>query len=535
MLTRVGFRSGDPMGSWVLLAATLLLGLVPDLGAQTSLAREPRAACEALTHLQVPGAALTVTKAQWFPAGTTVAAGPDAGNKLPAYCRLDGVIDRRVGTAGVNYGIGFALALPDSWNGRFLFQGGGGLNGSVLPPLGASAAGGEPGLARGFAVVSTDTGHQGQGAFDASFRQDQQASLDFAYLAVGRVAELSRRIIAQYYGKPANRSYFAGCSTGGREAMLMAERYPTYFDGVVAGSPAMRTGFSGIGDRWVAATLNEIAPKDKAGLPVTDDALSDSDKKTVIDGLLRTCDAADGLKDGMVFDVQACRFDPKTLVCSGAKVDGCLSMAQATALQKAFAGPRDSKGHQVYPGFPFDTGIAATRGIPGLLHGGRNPVGPPFADIGMDVDKAVERALADPAAALSETSSWTNLNTFSGHGGKLIFWHGLSDPWFSPLDTVDYYERMTTANGGPEQVRKWSRLFLSPGMGHCGGGTAALDTFDALSAIVRWVEQDAAPESLTATGRAFPGRSRPLCAFPLHAQYKGQGNPDDAANFACRQ
>jgi feruloyl esterase len=152
----------------------------------------------------------------------------------------------------------------------------------------------------------------------------------------------------------------------------------------------------------------------------------------------------------------------------------------------------------------------------------------------LDVDRAVEAALADPAESLSATSRWTNLNTFSGHGGKLIFYHGVSDPWFSALDTVDYYQRMTKANGGPEQVLNWSRLYLVPGMGHCSGGTAALDTFDALTAIVDWVEKGAAPSSLTATGRAFPGRSRPLCAYPLHPQYKGQGNPEDAANFECR-
>jgi tannase/feruloyl esterase len=494
------------------------------------------AACAALRQLQVQGVALTVTKTEWFPAGTPPPAGPGGGasaTKLPAYCRLDGVIDRRTGAAGATYGIGFALALPENWNGRFLFQGGGGLNGSVQPPIGGSAAGSEPGLARGFAVVSTDTGHQGRGGFDATFMQDQQASLDFAYAAVGRVAEVAKRIIAQHYGKPADRSYFAGCSTGGREAMLMAQRYPMHFDGIVAGAPAMRTGFSGIGDRWVAATLNEIAPKDEKGLPITRNAFSDGDKKVFIDGLLNACDAADGLRDGMIFDT-SCRFDPKTLVCKGAKTDGCLSMKQATTIEKAFAGPKDSKGRQVYPGFLFDTGIVSTQGIPGLLHGGSTPVGPAFADIGMDVDSAVDRTQADPAESLSTSSRWTNLNTFSGRGGKLIFWHGVSDPWFSALDTIDYYERMTKANGGPEQVRNWSRLFLSPGMGHCGGGPATLDTFDAVTAIVRWVEQGIAPDSLTATGRAFPGRSRPLCAYPLHARYKGQGNPEDAANFECR-
>lgn len=414
-------------------------------------------------------------------------------------------------------------------------QGGGGLNGSVQAPIGASAAGNEPGLARGFAVASTDTGHQGRGGFDASFLQDQQANLDFAYEAIGRVAEVAKRIVTQHYGRPPEHSYFAGCSTGGREAMLMAERYPTYFDGILAGAPAMRTNFSGIGDRWVAVTLNEIAPKDDKGLPVTRNALSDGDKKTVIEGLLQACDAADGLKDRMVFNIRGCHFDPKTLVCKGAKTDGCLSTAQAAAIEKAFAGPKDSKGRQVYPGFLFDTGIAATQGIPGLLQGGSNPVGPAFTDIGMDVDEAVERALADPAESLTATSRWTNLNTFSGHGGKLIFYHGASDPWFSALDTVDYYERMTKANGGVEQVRNWSRLYLVPGMGHCGGGLEALDSFDALTALVQWVEKGAAPESITATGRAFPGRSRPLCAYPLHAHYKGQGDPENASNFECRE
>jgi hypothetical protein len=500
----------------------------------------PSEHCAALTNLTVPGVSLTVTKAERVPAGPMPAVrgggggAPPPAINLPPYCRLDGTIDRRTGAAGVLYGIGFALALPENWNGRFLFQGGGGLNGSVQPPFGSSAAGSQPALARGFAVASTDTGHQGRGAFDAGFMQDQQASLDFAYSAVGRVADVAKRIIAHYYGNPAAHSYFAGCSTGGREAMLMAQRYPLYFDGIVAGAPAMRTSFSGIGDRWVAVTLNEIAPKDEKGLPVTRNALSESDKKVVIEGLLNACDALDGIEDRMIFNTQACHFDPKSLVCNGPKTEGCLSKEQAVALGKAFAGPRDSKGRLVYPGFLFDTGIAAAQGIPGLLYGGSNPVGPPFAEVGMDVDAAVDRALSDPAESLTATSRWTNLNAFSGHGGKLIFWHGVSDPWFSALDTVDYYERMAKVNGGAEQVRNWSLLYLVPGMGHCGGGAAALDSIDALSAIVKWVEQGTAPESVTATGRAFPGRSRPLCAYPMHAHYKGHGNPEDAANFECR-
>ncbi len=284
--------------------------------------------------------ALTVTKTQWFTAGAPLpggrAGGPaPAATNLPAYCRIDGVIDRRTGVpAGTTYGIGFALALPETWNGRFLMQGGGGLNGSVGNPLGTSAAGDRSALARGFAVVSTDTGHTGTGGFDGTFQQDQQASLDFAYAAIGRVAELAKRIIARNYGKAPDKSYFAGCSTGGREAMLMTQRYPLLFDGVIAGAPAMRTSYSGIGDRWVAVTLNEVAPKNAQGQPVTRDALTEAQKQGVIDGIVAACDANDGLADRMIFNVNACRFDPKTLVCAGGASDRCLSPQQATALDE---------------------------------------------------------------------------------------------------------------------------------------------------------------------------------------------------------
>jgi len=280
--------------------------------------------------------------------------------------------------------------------------------------------------------------------------------------------------------------------------------------------------------------INSVAPKDPAGKPLTREALSDGDKKAVIDGALNACDAGDGVKDGMIFNTNACRFDPKALVCKGAKTDGCLTMAQATALEKGFAGPKDSKGRQVYPGFLFDTGIAATQGIAGLLHGGANPVGPPFSATTMDVDARAAAAVEDPGGMLTATAGWTMLNTFSNRGGKLLFFHGVSDPWFSALDTIDYYDRMGKANGGAGQVMNWSRLYLAPGMGHCAGGTAALDSFDLLSAVVDWVEKGTAPASVTATGRALPGRSRPLCAYPQHAHYTGQGDPQDAKNFECR-
>jgi feruloyl esterase len=314
----------------------------------------------------------------------------------------------------------------------------------------------------------------------------------------------------------------------------MAQRYPTYFDGIVAGAPAMRTNFSGIGAQWVAVALNQVAPKDAAGKPQTRQALSDANKKAVMAEIVHACDGTDGAKDGMVFDVGSCKVDPKVLVCGASKVEGCVTSEQATALEKAFSGLKDSKGRQVYPAFPWDTGLDATQGIAGLLHGGASPVGLPFDALTMDVDRLAEAAASDPAGMLSSTASWTNLNTFSSRGGKLAFFHGVSDPWFSALDTVDYYERLGRANGGAAQVADWSRLFLAPGMGHCRGGAAALDTFDLLTAVVDWVEKGTAPDAVTATGRAFPGRSRPLCAYPKHAHYTGLGDMQDARNFECR-
>ena len=492
--------------------------------------------CQDISKLKSPGVNLEFTRAAAVPAGRAAGARGAAGPMLPAHCRVDGIMDRRTGTDGKTYGIRFAIALPDNWTGQYLQQGGGGLNGTVGEPTGAQAAGDQPALVRGFAVATTDTGHQSSGGgFDGSFMQDQQAALDFEYIANGRVAVLAKQIIESYYGKPVTHSYFVGCSTGGREAMLMSQRYPLYFDGIVAGAPAMRTGHSNLATRTVTVNLNKVAPKDPNGQPLPGGGLTDGDRKAVIAKLLDVCDSRDGMKDGMIFDATGCNFKPADLQCPGAKMEGCLSKEQVDAIQAGFAGPKDSRGNQVYPGFFFDTGITATGGgIPGLLASGNSPLGPPTTALTQDVDAEAARANTNPTALIGDSSTWTNLSTFSSHGGKLIFYHGISDPWFSAKDTIDYYQRMSTANGGETKVKDWSRLFLSPGMGHCSGGSAALDTFDMLTAAVNWVEKNTPPDSVTVTGRAFPGRSRPLCAYPTHAQYNGAGDPENANNYSCR-
>ena len=509
--------------------------------AKAQSAKPPAESCANLTSLRVPGVAMTITKAVIVPAspaGTVRAAPfqPPIPVAIPAYCRADGEIDPRIGVDGKPYAIKFAIALPEQWNGRFLFQGGGGLDGSVGMPLGATAAGDDPALARGFAVVSNDSGHEG-GVFDASFMKDQLAALDFAYLAIGKVTPVAKQIIARYYGEPAQHSYFVGCSTGGREAMLVSERYPTYFNGVVAGDPAMRTDNSNAGDAWAAVAFNAAAPKDASGKPETGKLFSASDRKLLIDSILGECDAKDGLKDGMIFNFQACHYNPAVLQCTGAKTDTCLSAVQVGALQKAFSPLKDSLGNLIYPAFPFDSGVAAAPpqvGISGLVPSSTpaSPFGPDLATT-YDPDKVEATIAADAEKRLVDTYYWTNLSTFSGRGGKLLFYHGLSDPWFSPLDTLGYYKKMAAANGGLDQVGTWSRIYLVPGMSHCGGGPATLDDFDMLSAVVDWVEKGTAPDSVDATGKDFPGRSRPLCAYPKHAQYKGSGDPQDASNFVC--
>ncbi|MGB6830736.1 MAG: tannase/feruloyl esterase family alpha/beta hydrolase [Terracidiphilus sp.] len=490
--------------------------------------------CAALAQLKLER--VEITSAVPVSAGTMIPPpypGAASIGPLPAHCRVDGVINRRKGIDGQEFGIGFAIALPqaDAWNGDFMMQGGGGGNGFVAYPTGANYAGNTPALSRGFAVASTDTGHKAKtGAFDFTFMRDQQAYLDFAFLANAEVAGVAKHIIAHYYLKPAAYSYFVGCSTGGREGMILSERYPTVFNGIVSGDPAMRTGLSNLAiSQWIPVAYNQASPKDASGKPETDKFLTDGDRKLFMDTLMKQCDAKDGVTDGMISDPLGCDFDPAVLACKAGQTDACIAPEKIAAIKKAFAGPKNAYGTQVYPGFLYDAGIASKGGVPGLLALGKAGLfGPYTTATDLDVDKA-ELHASDP---LVEPAS-TNLSTFSLNGGKLIFFHGDSDPWFSPLDTLGYYQSLAAANGGADKVAEWSRLFLVPGMAHCGGGPS-LDHFDMLSAVVDWVEKGAAPESVTATGQAFPGRSRPLCAYPKHAQYTGTGDTQDARNFRCQ-
>jgi pimeloyl-ACP methyl ester carboxylesterase len=445
----------------IAIAPAALYGQASNVADNSIAPAEP---CANLTQLQLPAEmAVSIAKADPVaakPAPTTPPAGAAYAMErvtvaMPSYCLASGTIDKRVGAGGKSYAIGFAIALPDQRNGRFLFQGGGGLDGVARSPLGAQATGNTPALARGFAVVSMDSGHQGA-MFDAPFNKDQESSLDFASIAVGKVTTVAKQIITHYYGQPARHSYFVGCSTGGRQAMLISQRYPNEFDGVVSGDPAMRTGYSRIGQTWAAAAFNAAAPKDPSGKPIPGQAFLDGDRKLLTGAILDACDSLDGLKDGMIFNMRACNFNPATLLCKGPKTDSCLASDQVDALVKALAGPRDSRGNQPYPGWPYDLGDAIyMQGTFGsfLPHSGPGAFGPPNLALLVDVDALEHQAASDPVEALTD-SVWTNLATFSARGGKLIFFHGLSDPVFSPVDTLNYYETMAKQNGGEDQVQQ---------------------------------------------------------------------------------
>jgi len=476
---------------------------------------------------------------------------PSPGPELPAFCNVRGEIEGRTGADGKHYGIRFELNLPEKWNGKFLFQGGGGLDGVLrpavgdIPLLGASSA---PALARGYAVVATDGGHEGM---DAAFGSEQEARLDYAFRQIGTTADNAKELISNYYGREPSRSYFMGCSNGGREAMMAAQRYPLKFDGVVAGDPGFDLSHAAIAEAWDTIAFSAVAPKDRSGKPVLAKAFSDSDLKLVANAVSDACDAKDGLKDGEVYAFDACHFEPAALTCAGPKTDACLSREQVSALQKSFAGPKDSTGKALYSDWRYDSGIGdigwrrwklgtsetgqpnaanATLGFDSISRYFITPYDPNYdpyrTNFDTISDKVAETHAINDATALQ-------MSTFSSRGGKMLIYTGQSDPVFSASDQIAYYRSLTQASGGPEATAVWARLFLVPGMTHCGGGPA-VDDFDPLTALEEWVEKNEPPDRIIARGKAFPGRTRPLCAYPKSAHYKGSGDSNNADNFECR-
>ena len=528
--------------AWALAAGCVVAGAA-------SAQQDPRAQCIAFSARA--------------PAGVTLVAEPVPGDALrptsavPAvpplapHCKLSGRMDGRTGADGKPYFIGFELRLPQAWNGRLLYQGGGGNDGVVRPAIGPQATGGIVALNKGFAVVTTDAGHQGP---DASFGFDPIARTDNAYNAHDRVAVTAKELIQRYYTKAPDKSYFIGCSGGGRQGMMFTQRFPSYFDGVIAMAPAMRVSKGAtIAAAWDSQALRAVAPAGADGKPVLSQALSNDDLALVSKGILGACDAQDGVADGLVSNPAACRFDVATLQCKGTKDASCLSALQVGALQKVFGGAVNSAGQKLYFSWPLDPGVGHPQNDWRAWKLGTSATATPNSrhvflmqdalqgyfvtppDRSLDIfafnfDK--DPARMDAHAWIFNTADDAELKAYKARGGKLLFAHGLADPIFSPHEMIDYYQRLSATHGAA--TADFSRLFLIPGMGHCSGG-AATDSWDGLSALVDWVEKGQAPQSILARGTTvFPNRSRPLCPYPQYAQYKGGGDVEDADNFACR-
>lgn len=484
---------------------------------------------------------------------TLEAAGPMApasgrtGFALPQHCRVRGVIDPRTGVGGRQFGIGFELRLPADWNGRFLFQGGGGLDGQVNPAIGAVANSAQaPALARGFAVVSTDAGHSGP-IVDASFGVDQQARIDYAYGAIGKVTPAAKALVARYYGRPAAHSYFAGCSNGGRQGLTAAERFPLLFDGIVAGDPTLRFSRVAIDEAWNLNVLARIAPKDAAGHAIIAKAFSPADLALVKTALLKRCDARDGLADGQIQDWNGCDFDPAVVQCRAGRSRGCLSPGQVTALRELHRGPHTAAAGSIYGPFNYDTGIAgsawrgmrlgsavsgpansadATLGLGMLRYFQLTPPDPQFDPWRrIDWDDLLRRVAATGAIGDADSPF---LSTFALHG-KLIAYNGLADQGLASRELADWYRQALAATG--PRAADAMRVYFVPGMTHCGGGEAT-DRFEMLDAIVNWVEKGKAPDRILARTSSGPPLSRPLCPYPAVARYRG-GDPANADSFEC--
>jgi hypothetical protein len=496
--------------------------------------------CESLASLKLKDA--TITAAEAVPAGAfTPPSGPQNGpyKDLPPFCRV-----QAVSRPAADSQIEFEVWMPVSgWNGKYFSIGNGGFAGSIQYALMAAA------VHNGYASSSTDTGHKGS-ATDGSWGLGHYEKIvDFAYRSIHETAEKSKAIVQNFYGGTPKHSYFSGCSNGGRQALVEAQRYPADYDGIIAGAAANFWTHNIAGFVWDAQALEH------AQIPP-------SKMQALENGALAACDARDGVKDGVIDDPTKCHFDPATLLCHGAESDACLTAAQVGALKKIYDGPRNSKGEQLFPGY-LPGGEAGQGGWSRWITGPHaaqedyakgffrsmvfNDAAWDFRTFQWDRDMKV----TDDKWARGFNATDPNLKAFKDHGGKLMLYHGWSDTAISPVNAVNYYTSVT-AKMGPKQTAEFVQLYMVPGMQHCAGGPGPnsfgtnpsplpSDPQHSLAlALDRWVDKGVAPEQIVATKYktgANPEsgivRTRPLCPYPQVARYKGSGSTDDAANFTC--
>ncbi len=501
-----------------------------------------------------------------------------AGKPLPAYCEVKGKMHARKGTDGRDYAIGFEMRLPQAWNGRFYYQGNGGLDGSVQPPLGALGGGPLTGaLMQGFAVISSDAGHTG--AQTPYFGLEPQARLDYGYQAVGKLTPMAKALIASAYGKQPDRSYIGGCSNGGRHAMVAAARYSDQYDGYLIGAPGYRLPNSALAQIWGAQQWAKLATAGatikhpmvpNATLADLGSALTAQERQSVANAILDKCDALDGARDGLVQATQQCQsvfnLQRDVATCSAERTGSCLSAAQKATLAQVMQGGKTQDGNaNLYSSFAYDPGIAGSNwatwkfvnalALDPLALGSVFSVPPGRVDPLTDnIDarlalmQAKDATYAESGMQLM-TPPWGSsgeTRSLRARGAKMLMYHGVSDAIFSAEDTRRLVDSLNASYDG--KAADHVRYFPVPGMNHCSGGPAA-DQFDALTPLVQWVEQGIAPQAITAAVRGAgnaggvntelpaswsANRTRPLCAYPSVAVFQGTGSQEDAANFRCQ-
>jgi feruloyl esterase len=506
------------------------------------------------------------------------------GKPIAAHCLVKGkMFERTSAVDGKNYAISFEMRLPRQWNGRFLHQGNGGIDGVVQPAVGAF--GGGPlsnALDQGFVVLSSDAGHAGA---TPAFGIDPQARLDYGYQAVGKLTPMAKSVIEIVYGKRPDRSYFAGCSNGGRHALVTAARYFQDYDGILAGAPGYNLPKAATANLAGARLYQSIATtqpvKNHIDLAT---GLTDQERRLVADKVLEKCDALDGAKDGLIQNTAACqvRFKLSRDVpsCTSERNASCLTEAQKQVLETIFSGPKTSNGKLIYASFPFDAGFSGGRS--GVTSGG-SPVGSGiafwefFASLNLDsgatglifqvppqdpanfdpvkfslttdLDALYDKMFTqndnytESAMSFMTPPNATQLKGLRDKGGKILVYHGVSDSIFSIHDSENWLKGVQKDTG-----KNFAKLYPVPGMGHCSGGPST-DQFDLLTPLVKWVERGEEPQAILAASRSkdnaggansdvpddwSPARTRPLCPYPQVAIYKGKGSIEQASSFSCR-
>ena len=505
------------------------------------------ASCERLTSLSLPNT--TIKSAKVIGAGTYALPGAHPVKDLPAFCAVHGVL-KPTDVSDIH----FEVWLPEkNWNGKLETVGNGGLAGTIsFGPMVAA-------LRNGFATASTDTGHTAKEP--PAWLENRDRLIDYSYRALHLVTINAKAIVQAYYSQSPQYSYFSGCSTGGKQGLMEAQRYPADYDGIIAGDAA---------NFWTHQMMSEVWNGVVTSSPDTN--LPQDKLQLVQEAVLAACDALDGAVDGIVSDPVHCHFDPKNLECKGEDASSCLTAAQVSAVEKIYNGPVNPRtGQKLYPGlYPggelgwgkaggqFVINRAKSSGVSSndffryALF--QNPDWE-FRNFDFDRDgKAADEKLAPVTNATDP-----NLEEFRKLGHKLLYYHGASDPLIPAQNGIDYYQSVVAAQGrgavdtGLERTQGFFRVFLIPGLYHCAGGpgATAFGTYlpapgyqqdadhDMVRAIEKWVEQGVAPDRIVATKYVenTPAKGialqRPLCAYPLVARYKGSGDMNDAANFVC--